>query len=237
MHPHRIARLAAGLALAAATLTAHAQNPGSGMITIFEPEISYDEGPNFGVNLTPAGDPGDGSTIQCNPAFACDSFALSIDLPDNIADVFPGATLRYTVVSDGNGAADDDYDFYMYDENGNYVSHSASGGGTEAISELAVGGMTERRFSIVYFTTTGSSYKGTYELRLGDPAPGADLGAFYGICEEGDEDCATEEGIASLKAGASASGAEAGAGGLNLLILMTILAAGATRRRRRSGQA
>lgn len=197
-----------------ATGAAFGAQPSEATLTIHEQVIEFSEGPNFGWNVTPFA--GGADTVTCDVYLPCDHFNLTIDLPDNLAEVFPTATVRTTVgwddpVGDVAGATVEDYDVYVYDGNGNYVTDSATSNNPELMVELANGGITERRYDIVLFATAGSNYYGKIELVLGEPAEGADLDAFFGIdCEEGDEGCEASEEAAERVASGLKAGNESG---------------------------
>ncbi len=168
-------RLAAALCLIFSGLGL-AATPESGTLTIDSGPVEFGNGPNVGVNVTPAG-----TGPECiDVVLPCDHFALTIDLPENIADVFPTALVRMSFGWDDlTGAGVEDYDIYLYDADGNELNSAATSGNPEVMVQLAQGGVREFRIDIIYFAVVGSNYTGTIELDLGEPADGADVDEFF----------------------------------------------------------
>lgn len=162
-------------------LAGFAATPSSGTLTIYETELSFGEGPNVGVNPSPA----TGLGVTCNPGIDCDRFALTIDVPDNLRDVYPTALLRLDMSwTSPAGTSREDYDFYAYDDNGNEIGASAGDNTTvdnprEAITLPVRGGVTDIRLDMIYFAVAGSTYEVIATLDLGQPSPEADLEAFF----------------------------------------------------------
>lgn len=200
-----------------------AAEPSSGTLTIDSGPIEFSQGPNVGVNPTPAG----GAPMCLDPVPVCDHFDLTIDLPENIGEVFPSAIVRMQFTWDDiTGAGVEDYDIYLYDADGNLVGDAATAGQPESISMLAEGGVADFTFDIIYFAVLGSTYTGVVELELGEPAPGADVDQFF-------EDNSVLARVLTPDAEPRTDYVErrSAAGGLGLLGLL-VAAAGLRRRRR-----
>lgn len=167
-------RLAVFLGAAMLAPMAPAAVPESGTLTLESGPIEYSQGPNVGVNPTPT------TTPMCvELALPCDSFALTVDLPENLAEVFPSAVVRMVFDwDDPAGAGVEDYDIYLYDEAGNEINSAATGNRPEVMTILAMGGLTHYTIDAVYFTVVGSTYTGRIELILGEPAEDADVEEF-----------------------------------------------------------
>ena len=165
----------AALALLTST-AAQAATPDSGTLTLESGPIEFSEGPNFGVNLTPQ----TGSPECVDTVLPCDHFSLTVDLPDNTVEFFPGALIRMVFTWDdplGGGA--EDYDIYLRDAGGNQVNSAATGSQPEVMVQLANGGVEEYTIDVVFFSVTGSTYTGRIELDLGEPADGKDPDDFF----------------------------------------------------------
>lgn len=226
------------LALAACASAAHAATPDSGTITLYDTEIIFTEGPNVGVNPTPA--TSDFTGVQCqNPGVDCDRFALTLDLPENLTDVFPSALLRINLTWENMvPEVGEDYDMYAYDGDGNLIGDSADDNTTvvnprESITLAALGGQSEVRIDMIYFLTIGSTYTNTVTLDLGPPSEDADVDAFFeanpppegllGFFIPADQDPVEAEARSARSGGGSFGGG---------LLLALATALGATRRRR-----
>ncbi len=172
-----IAAAISGLALPALAAT-----PSNGTVSIHETELSFTNGPIVGANITPF--ISDEVGLVCNYGVDCDQFALTVDVPDNLTEVFPSPVLRLELTWESPlGAPVDDYDFYAYDANGNIIGSSAelnTATNTREAITLPVGnGVTELRLDIMYFLAVGSTFTGTATLDLGPASDDADLDAFY----------------------------------------------------------
>nr|MBV6630309.1 hypothetical protein [Oceanococcus sp. HetDA_MAG_MS8] len=210
-------------------LTALAATPSSGTLTIYETELSFGEGPVVGVNPTPAIAAETGTGINCEPGITCDRFDLTIDVPDNLTEVYPTAILRLQMSwTNPTGLEVEDYDFYAYDADGNEIGSSAelnANNPNEAITLAVTGGVSEIRLDMVYFAVAGSTYEVVATLDLGQPSPDADLEAFFadnppddgamGFFIAADEDQRTAQARSAQSSGGG------GLGGL-LLVLATL---------------
>lgn len=121
---------------------------------------------------------------MCNYGVDCDQFLLTIDVPENLTEIFPSPVLRLELTWESPlGAPIDDYDFYAFDADGNMLGSSAetntAAQAREAITLPVSGGMTEIRLDIAYFLAVGSTFTGTVQLDLGPASEDADLNAFY----------------------------------------------------------
>jgi hypothetical protein len=147
-------------------LVAHAATPESGTLTLESGAIEFSSGPNVGVNPTPQAE-----AVCMDVVLPCDHFALTIDLPENIGEYFPSALIRIKFSwDDPTGAAVEDYDIYMYDAAGNEANSAATGNNPEVMTQLAIGGVQEFNFDVVFFSVVGSTYTGHVELDLGEPS-------------------------------------------------------------------
>ena len=157
-------------------VTAQAAEPSSGTLTLDSGPIEFSQGPNVGANPTVDVEVLAGVAHMCvDVLLPCDSFALTIDLPDDIGSAFPSALVRMLFTSDDpSGTGSEDYDIYLFDADGNQVNDSVNAGMPESMAELAEGGVTEYRIEVAYYTALGSTYTGKIELDLGAPAPGVD---------------------------------------------------------------
>ncbi len=172
-----LAALVGGLALPCVAAT-----PSSGTVTIHETELSYSNGPVVGANATPF--VSDEIGVMCNYGVDCDQFLLTVDVPENLTEVFPSPVLRLELTWESPlGAPIDDYDFYAFDADGNMLGSSAetntAAEAREAITLPVSGGLTEIRLDIAYFLALGSTFTGSVQLDLGPVSEDADLDAFY----------------------------------------------------------
>lgn len=164
------------------TLPVIGATPESGVVTIHETELSFTNGPIVGANITPF--ISDEIGLTCNYGVDCDQFALTVDVPDNLTEIFPSPILRLELTWDSPlGAPIDDYDFYAYNAEGQVVGSSeemnTATNTREAISLPVANGVTEYRLDVMYFVALGSSFTGTVQLDLGPASEDADLDAFY----------------------------------------------------------
>lgn len=158
--------LAGGAVAACLSLPLQAADPESGTLTMDSGPLEFTGGPFAAANVFgQVGDP------QClEPAFPCDFFALTVDLPEDYIQTFPSALVRITVAVDDPGAnVREDYDIYLYDESGALVAEGVSESDPEVISLLAENGVREFELQIVPFTATASTYLGRVELLPGEP--------------------------------------------------------------------
>ncbi len=166
---------AAGLCALMASQGALAADPSEGTLTLESGPIEFSSGPNVGVNVTPQVE-----ATCMDVLLPCDHFDLTIDLPEDIGDYFPSALIRMVFSwDDPAGAGAEDYDIYMYDAAGNEVNSAASANNPEVMTQLALGGVFEYSFDIVYFSVLGSTYTGKITLDLGEPAEGVDTEEFF----------------------------------------------------------
>lgn len=219
-----LATAAAGIVFATG---AYAAEPSEGTLTLDSGPVEFSNGPNVGVNVTPQVDP-----VCLDVLLPCDHFDLTIDLPEDIADFFPGALIRMTFNwDDPSGAGAEDYDIYLYDADGNQVNSAASASKPEVMTQLALGGVLDYRFDIVYFSVLGSTYTGKVVLDLGEPAEGVDVEEFFAAnsvlraalnsvngSDDESEDAQARSDYASRRAAGGALG-----GGLLLLVGLVAL--------------
>ncbi len=138
---------------------------GSVTLSLGEPEQHVGSGPNTGINPTV-----DIDNLVCqDPVLGCDSFALTVDLPDDLVEYFPGALVTLFLDWESETGLDD-YDMYLFDAEGNEQDSSISFGGPESITVLAEPGRTDYRVTIAHYTVINSSYDTAVTLSLGEPA-------------------------------------------------------------------
>ncbi len=146
---------------------AYAADPDSGTLTDNGEHIEFTGGPFVGANTF--GQAGDSDGID--PVFACDHFTLTIDLPDDYVERYPTALIRIsTLVTEPGAGVREDYDLYLYDEDGSLVAEGVSERDPEFIVLLAQPGLRSYLLRIVPFTATASSYTTIIELSPGVPA-------------------------------------------------------------------
>jgi len=213
----KLALAASCLALGIATPCALAATPAEGTVTIYNTELSFTNGPIVGVNPTPF--IADQTGLICRYDIDCDRFDLTIDLPENLTEVFPSPVLKVQLTWDSPlGTPVDDYDLYVYNEDGNQIAFSADlntgANALEAVTIPVGSGTTAIYMDIMYFLATGSTFTGNIRLDLGLESDDADLEAFYAenpppgeglfIPEEASsEDVAAEPRSANTRAGGS----------------------------------
>jgi len=157
--------LAAGCAFAIAC-NAQAAEVGSGTLTLTETSINFTNGPIVGTNVTNAAE------ITCiDPVLACDQFALTIDLPDDLATYFPTALVRIVLDDVDSITGADDFDLALYDGSGNQIASSGNlPGEPETASVVARGGVSDYTVEVIHWAVVGGSYTLDMDLDLGIPS-------------------------------------------------------------------
>jgi hypothetical protein len=209
-------------------LAALAATPESGTLTLESGAIEFGSGPNVGVNVA-------ADFVGClDPLLPCDYFALSVDLPESLGEYFPSAQMRIAFSwDDPMGAGVEDYDINMYDAAGKVVNSVATTDNPEKMTQLALGGLNEYSFEVIYYTVLSSTYTGHVELDLGEPSED--------VTDEELDDFFTQNSLVARVLGTD-NGAQPGnesvqrrssAGALGGGVLMLALAGGLLARRRR----
>ncbi len=157
--------IAAGCAIAFA-FSAQAAEVGSGTLTLTETSIDFSNDLIFGVNVTNVAE------ITCiDPVLACDQFALTVDLPEDLGVYFPTALMRI-VLDDANSITGvDDFDLALYDGAGNQIASSGNlPGEPETASAVAMGGVNNYTVEIIHWLVLGGGYTLDIDLDLGIPS-------------------------------------------------------------------
>lgn len=190
----------------------HAAEVGSGTLTLAETSFTFEGGPIVGTNAT------DAAGVQCvDPLFPCDTFALAVDLPEDVAEFFPTALIRVLVGPTDNPTGLDDYDLELLDSNGEIIADSSSEGAVEGVSIIALGGINNYTVNIKHWLVLGGSYSATIELSLGMPSEDkTDEDVAMWLDEHGGSSMLLARSRAARSAGAFGGGA---AGWLSLIML------------------
>ncbi len=165
----RARHAAASLLLVSASGAALAATPADGTLSLESGPIEFSNGPNMAANV---------AGVCSGTLPDCDDFSLTIDLPDNVVDFYPNVQARISIDWD-SPTGQDDYDLVVYDSNGNEVVSSLTTNQPETGSIVAFGGVSSYTLEIIYWTAIGSTYTGTIELDLGEPAEGVDVDDFW----------------------------------------------------------
>ena len=147
------------------TSWSHAADLGSGTLNLAETTIQVSGGPVVGTNA------GDAAGARCiDPVFPCDTFTLTVELPEDVSEFFPTALVRVTMQPEDNPSTADDYDLFLYDDAGNELASSTSPGGTEGVSTIAFGGSRGYLVEFVHWLVVGGTWSGEMTLSLGAPS-------------------------------------------------------------------
>jgi hypothetical protein len=150
---------------------AFAATPASGTLSTATPKITYTSGPFTASNPTPVPEADAGP--RCNALAQCDSFALTVDLPDGYAAAHPKDSIKVSVTWT---PAATDVDMWVYqgtvgdlDGSDDGFEHSASSANPEEITlPVSDGAYT---IKIVPYAATGSTATTTIELISPPPPP------------------------------------------------------------------
>ena len=127
-------------------------------------------------------DPTQCPPASLDPAAVCDHFALTVNVdPSYWATHIGGAEVTITWAS-----SDNDFDLYIYDQNGNLVAASAAGGTTfERTLVPAASGTYD--VVVVPFTVTQSGYQGVAQFisQKAAKVPGGGPAAYHGTFVSG----------------------------------------------------
>lgn len=163
MNPMRAVLLSS--ALLTLPLSAMAAEVGSGTLTLANPELSFSGGPIVGTNATNA------AGVQCvDPILPCDSYALTVELPEDTLQYFPTALVRVLLGPTDSPTGADDYDLHLYDESGTLIAESTSATATESVSTIAFGGVRSYTVEVSHWLVIGGSYQADLQLSLGVPS-------------------------------------------------------------------
>jgi hypothetical protein len=148
------------LLLAGTALLVSAATPANGTLTADNRTVTYEAGPfvvsnpSIQISSEPICDPNPEGQV-------CDDFELTVDLPAGFTTSSPDD--RISVVIDWDDALND-FDMFVFDENGSEVDRSATGNKPEIVILPPEDG--QRRFSVVVepFLVAGESFRGTITL-------------------------------------------------------------------------
>lgn len=171
-----------------------AATPSSGTLSTANPVVTYTAGPFAQANPSPLGLGQLDTGPRCDSsAFPCDTFHLTVTLPNGYTAANPNATIKVTMSWTDLGAGQSDYDLYIfklprsdcYDSLGNPSadctntdgfesadSQSASGSNPEVANVAPRDGTTTYTFHIVPYTPTGETVNVQIELLAGAPGSG-----------------------------------------------------------------
>ncbi len=159
--------------LACACPQLYAVEPAEATLKLDQLEVSYGGGPFVNANVVHQTSLATGNLEPTcmPPLLECDEFALTLDFPADIIDVYPTAIVRFQFEwVDITGAGVIDFDFFIMDEDGNVVSDgAASSSNPEAVTMLLEGGLVSYRVVGVPFLALGDSYTAKIEVDLGEP--------------------------------------------------------------------
>jgi hypothetical protein len=135
--------------------------PPGAELTLEQTRVEFSGGPNpavYPISLLGSG--------RCPPAGpVCEEFFLTTDLPANLAARYPAATLEWRVGWVATGI--DDYDIFLYDDQGYEWDQSATTSNPEKMSIAAEPGVHTYRLVIIPFSVLTSPYSGYVELVTG----------------------------------------------------------------------
>ncbi len=161
----KLFKAAAFVAACITAPVAHSAEVGSGTLTLSETTFTFEGGPIVGTNATNA------AGLECiDPILPCDSFALTTDLPEELAEYFPTSLIRVLLGPTDSPSGADDYDLQLLDSDGDVIAESTSEGAVEGVSVVALGGVNEYTVNVVHWLVVGGSYSATIELSLGMPS-------------------------------------------------------------------
>ncbi len=166
-------RTLASMLAATCCLSAQAATPASGTLTIDSDPVEYaGDGPY--VNFNQANYLGlvdDSVQYMCmSPVLECDEFKLTVDLPEELIEVYPTAVIRMTFpFDDPTGSGNEDYDFFVLDANGAIINRGETAANPEKIAILAASGVTEYTIVGIPYFAINSNYAAKIELDLGEP--------------------------------------------------------------------
>ena len=155
-----------GLVFGLSMSLAQAADMGAGTLTLSESELSFSGGPGVGANLSP-----DVGQFTCqDPVLPCDDFSLSSELPADIGEYFPNSQIQIDLSID-SPTGQDDYDLFLFNDDGDQIAESTNEGGPERVSTIALAGLKNYGVRVNYWAVVGGSYETTIRLDLGAPNP------------------------------------------------------------------
>lgn len=212
----KLFKAAACVAAFCAVSIAHSAEVGSGTLTLAENTFTFGGGPIVGTNATNA------AGLECtDPLLPCDQFALTVDLPEDVAEYFPTALIRVLLGPTDNPSGADDYDLQVLDSGGNVMAESTSEGPVEGVSVIALGGMNDYTVNVIHWLVIGGSYSASIELSLGIPSEDK---TDEEVAMWLDENGGTSEMLARSRASRSMGTMGGGAAGWLTLIGLGLLA-------------
>ena len=111
-----------------------AAEPAAGTLSPASPSLSYSAGPFTTPNPTPT--PGVDSGPVCDATSPCDSYRLTVSVPQDYAAAHPNLSVRVTLSwTDANPAAGSDYDLWIYEGDAGDLDGSDAGVVSSASSD------------------------------------------------------------------------------------------------------
>ncbi len=162
------------------TWLAFAATPASGTLTDSATTLTYDAGPFFIPNQTPAGAGQLDVGPRCNDQFPCDSYGLTVTLPPGYLTLHPNASIKATMYWTDTGTGNADYDLYIYNgvvgnlSGSQPASYQAASGANPEIASIIplVEGTTQYTFKIVPYIPTAETIHVRIELLQGSGSGG-----------------------------------------------------------------
>lgn len=196
--------------------------PSTVEVSLYAQEQEFQSsGPVIGLNPTPL-ESDETGLILCNPGIDCDRLAIHLELPAETSQFFPFAQLRLSLTwSSATALPIDDFDMYLYDEDGNLLGRADRTTLTDGIGEELVFALSQIPNTLVleiyYFLSVAASYSGEVVLDLGPSAEGVDAETFW----------ANNPPPSSRMQSPTERGSSAGSAGF---LVLALLAAGLARR-------
>jgi hypothetical protein len=152
-----------------------ASTPSSGTLTDTSGPISYTAGPFFQPNQSPLGLGQLDTGPRCDAADPCDTYTLTVTLPNGYAAAHPNAAIKATMSWNDAGTGQSNYDLYIFNGtnptvDGNHPAdhQSVSNSNPEvAIINPVIDGTTQYTFEIVPNQPTGETVQVRIELLPG----------------------------------------------------------------------
>jgi PKD domain len=152
-----------------------ASTPPSGTLTDVSGPISYTAGPFFQSNQSPLGLGQLDTGPRCDAADPCDTYTLTVTLPNGYAAAHPNAAIKATMFWTDTGTGQSNYDLYIFNGtnptvDGNHPAdhQSVSNSNPEvAIINPVIDGTTQYTFEIVPNQPTGETVQVRIELLPG----------------------------------------------------------------------
>ncbi|MGJ8668947.1 MAG: MYXO-CTERM sorting domain-containing protein [Oceanococcus sp.] len=154
-----------------AAMPLFAAEPASGTLSLEQLSLEYLSGPFVNANAAHQSDGGASGPTCLSPVLECDEFALTLDFPEAIEDVYPSAIVRVSWGwEDITGTGLVDFDCWVFDGEGNLQETSGAGSNNpESAGFLLYGGVNNHVLTCVPFFAAGDSFIGRAEVILGDP--------------------------------------------------------------------